>query len=89
MSPSPPPWSTREPQYRGPAHAAHGLAYWIVVGWWWEPAKFLGRVLLWLLVWPVGLSAFYDTSYVSTFGDALLPLLVCVAVVTPSLTWMV
>jgi tetratricopeptide (TPR) repeat protein len=31
-----------------------------------------------LLIWPAGLSAFYDTRYVSTFGDALLPLLLCV-----------
>jgi protein O-mannosyl-transferase len=36
---------------------------------------FYGR----LLVWPVGLSAFYDTRYVVSFGDALLPLLLCLA----------
>jgi len=30
-----------------------------------------------LLLWPAGLSAFYDTHYVSTLGDALAPLLLC------------
>jgi tetratricopeptide (TPR) repeat protein len=32
-----------------------------------------------LLVWPVGLSAFYDTRYASSFSDAMLPLMLCVA----------
>lgn len=32
-----------------------------------------------LLVWPFGLSAFYDTRYVSTMGEAWLPLLLCIA----------
>jgi tetratricopeptide (TPR) repeat protein len=30
-----------------------------------------------LLLWPVGLSAFYDTRYTSTISDALVPLLFC------------
>ena len=33
-----------------------------------------------LLFWPVGLSAFYDTHYVLTIGDAIAPLIVCVIV---------
>ena len=39
----------------GPAYAAHGLWYWLLVGWWWGPTKWSGRVLLWLLFWPLGL----------------------------------
>jgi protein O-mannosyl-transferase len=33
-----------------------------------------------LLLWPVGLSAFYDTPYVSTFRAALVPLLLCLVI---------
>ena len=33
-----------------------------------------------LLVWPVGLSAFYDTPYVTTFAAALAPLLLCIVI---------
>lgn len=29
--------------------------YWLTVGWIWEPAKWFGRVFLWLVFWPVGL----------------------------------
>lgn len=31
------------------------LAWWLLVGWWWAPACWVGRVLLWLIFWPVGL----------------------------------
>ena len=41
--------------YHGPSRTAHGLVYWLVVGWWWEPTKWIGRVLLWLCCWPLGL----------------------------------
>lgn len=41
--------------YRGPAKHAHGAAYWWLVGWWWEPLKWLGRMSLWLVFFPVGL----------------------------------
>ena len=41
--------------YVAPARTAHGLAYWLLVGWWWGPVKWFGRVLLWLVLWPVGL----------------------------------
>jgi len=41
--------------YVAPAHTAHGIWYWLLVGWWWGPTKFLGRVTLWLFVWPLGL----------------------------------
>lgn len=41
--------------YRGPARTAHSGAYWLWVGWWWEPTKWSGRVTLWLLFWPLGL----------------------------------
>jgi hypothetical protein len=37
------------------ARRAHGAAYWILVGWWWGPAKWLGRVLLWLFFFPLGI----------------------------------
>jgi hypothetical protein len=46
---------TTQPAYRGPSRTAHGAGYWLAVGWWWEPAKWLGRVSLWLLFLPVGL----------------------------------
>ena len=32
-----------------------GLLWWLLVGWWWAPACWLGRVVLWLVAWPVGL----------------------------------
>lgn len=41
--------------YVAPARTAHGFWYWILVGWWWGPTKWFGRVLLWLFLWPVGL----------------------------------
>lgn len=31
------------------------MAWWLIVGWWWAPLAWLGRVLLWVVVWPVGL----------------------------------
>ena len=43
------------PRYRGPARTAHGPVYWLLIGWWWGPTKWLGRVMLWLFLWPVGL----------------------------------
>ncbi len=44
-----------DPTYHGPARTAHGWAYWLSVGWWWEPLKWLGRVALWIVFWPLGL----------------------------------
>jgi hypothetical protein len=41
--------------YQGPARNAHGSAYWLTVGWWWIPAKWLGRVSLWVLFLPLGI----------------------------------
>lgn len=38
-----------------PARTAHGPAYWIFIGWWWGPAKWIGRVFLWLFLLPVGI----------------------------------
>lgn len=38
-----------------PARHAHGLLYWVTVGWLWSPLKWLGRMLMWLFVWPLGL----------------------------------
>jgi len=38
-----------------------------------------------LLLWPVGLSAFYDTGYVRTFGEALMPLLLCLVMAAAGL----
>lgn len=29
--------------------------WWLVIGWWWAPACWMGRVLLWLVAWPAGL----------------------------------
>lgn len=46
---------SQDTQYQGPAHTAHGWVYWLVVGWWWEPTKWLGRVSLWIVFWPIGL----------------------------------
>jgi hypothetical protein len=52
-----PGWGPPAPQqhYRGPARTSHGPTYWLVVGWWWGPTKWLGRVSLWLLFFPLGL----------------------------------
>ena len=33
----------------------HGATYWMIVGWWWAPLKWAGRVVRWLVFWPVGL----------------------------------
>lgn len=33
---------------------AHGLAWWLTIGWWWAPAAWSGRVVLWLVCWPLG-----------------------------------
>lgn len=41
--------------YAGPARTAHGFMYWLLVGWYWGPLKWVGRVLLWVFLWPVGL----------------------------------
>lgn len=38
-----------------PARTAHGAGYWLTVGWFWSPAKFVGRACLWLVFWPAGL----------------------------------
>lgn len=29
--------------------------WWLLVGWWWAPATWAGRVMLWLVAWPLGL----------------------------------
>lgn len=29
--------------------------YWIFIGWWWNPLKWLGRVLLWVVFLPAGI----------------------------------
>jgi hypothetical protein len=39
--------------YRGPAKHAHGWVYWTLVGWYWEPLCWVGRMLLWLIP-PLG-----------------------------------
>ena len=41
--------------YTAPARTAHGVVYWSLVGWWWGPTKWVGRVLLWVLFLPLGL----------------------------------
>lgn len=41
--------------YVPPARTAHGVVWWLLVGWYWAPAKWLGRVLLWVLFFPLGL----------------------------------
>ena len=38
-----------------PARRAHSWWYWLTIGWVWSPTKWLGRVALWLLCWPLGL----------------------------------
>lgn len=38
-----------------PARTAHGLAWWLLLGWYWAPLKWLGRVSLWLVFFPAGL----------------------------------
>lgn len=49
---------TETATYRGPARTAHGWIYWTLVGWWWEPLCWAGRMLLWLIpplgVWRSG-----------------------------------
>jgi hypothetical protein len=32
-----------------------GPIWWLIIGWWWAPACWLGRCLLWLVAWPLGL----------------------------------
>jgi hypothetical protein len=39
----------------GPSRTTHGAGYWIFVGWWWGPIKWLGRVALWVFLLPVGI----------------------------------
>lgn len=31
------------------------VMWWAVFGWWWAPLCWLGRVVLWIVAWPVGL----------------------------------
>lgn len=38
-----------------PASRAHGWVYWTLLGWYWEPAKWVGRVLLWVFFLPLGI----------------------------------
>lgn len=38
-----------------PARTAHGPVYWLLIGWWWAPAKWVGRVSLWVFLLPVGI----------------------------------
>lgn len=38
-----------------PARTAHGVWYWVLVGWLWEPACWFGRMTLWLVFFPLGL----------------------------------
>lgn len=40
----------QQPRRRRP-----GLLWWLLIGWWWRPACWCGRVLLWLVAWPLGL----------------------------------
>lgn len=47
-------WPAAASTYRGPARNAHGAAYWTLIGWWWEPVKWAGRMALWIFVFPVG-----------------------------------
>lgn len=37
-----------------PARAAHGIVYWLLLGWWWEPLCWAGRMLCWLIP-PIGI----------------------------------
>lgn len=41
-------------QYRGPAKNAHGTGYWLLIGWWWEPLAWFGRMCAWLIP-PLGI----------------------------------
>lgn len=41
--------------YRGPAQTAHGAGYWLLVGWWWEPLAWAGRMSAWIVFFPVGM----------------------------------
>lgn len=38
-----------------PARTAHGAVWWLCIGWWWAPAMWAGRVVWWLVFWPIGL----------------------------------
>lgn len=44
-----------EQQYgaRPPARRARGQAYWLLVGWWWEPLCWAARMALWSIP-PLG-----------------------------------
>ena len=42
-------------EYVPPAKTAHGPTYWVLVGWWWAPLKWLGRVALWVVFFPLGI----------------------------------
>jgi hypothetical protein len=48
--------------YQGPARTAHGSVYWLLVGWWWAPAKWIGRVALWVLFFPLGIWRSYANN---------------------------
>lgn len=48
------PYVPAQQEFRGPARAAHGPFYWLLLGWWWEPLAWLGRILLWVFLFPVG-----------------------------------
>lgn len=42
------------PPYGAPARTAHGTVYWLIVGWWWEPMCWVGRMMLWIFP-PLGI----------------------------------
>ena len=46
--------SAPEATYQGPARNAHGLVYWLLAGWWWEPITWAGRMLCYLIP-PLGI----------------------------------
>lgn len=50
-----PPYQPSGPVWTGPARAAHGGAYWALVGWWWGPSKWAGRCALWICFFPLGI----------------------------------
>lgn len=41
--------------YRGPARSARSAAWWLWIGWWWEPLAWLGRMSLYAACAPVGI----------------------------------
>lgn len=49
------PGKSEDEMTSGPARNAHGVGYWLLVGWWWEPVAWLGRMTLWVLCFPLGL----------------------------------